>query len=97
MPYVFECPQCHESNYGLRTPPTAAPDGGFTFFDDLKCSRCGVTGLYWVANDRAAQSLGRRQPPVPRNRIAVGVRAPGEEFVETLEEPAEQAVEDTLK
>jgi hypothetical protein len=73
MPYVFECPVCRENNYGLRTPPTSAPDGSITFFNDLKCSRCGATGLYWVANDSAAQLLGRQSPPVPRNRIAVGV------------------------
>ena len=29
--------------------------------------------------------------------VAVGVRAPGEDFVETFEEPAEQAVDHALK
>ena len=33
----------------------------------------------------------------PRDGVAIGVRAPGEDFVESLEEPAEQAVEQALK
>lgn len=73
MAYYFECPQCHENNYGLRTAPTATADGRITYFDDLKCSRCGVAGLYWVANERAAEVLTRQRVPVPRNRIAVGI------------------------
>ena len=72
MPYYFECPQCHENNYGFRQAPTASPTGSISYFDDLKCARCGVAGLYWVASEPAAQVLGQQRPPVPRNRIAVG-------------------------
>ncbi len=74
MPYVFECPQCHEKNYGFQTPPTANAEGSFNYFDNLTCARCGVAGLYWVANERGAQALGQGQPPVLRNRIAIGVQ-----------------------
>ena len=33
----------------------------------------------------------------PRDGVAIGVRAPREDFVETLEEPAEQAIQHALK
>ena len=72
MAYYFVCPQCHENNYGFKQAPTATSDGRITFFDELKCTRCGVTDLTWVASDKAADILGRQQPPVPRSRIAVG-------------------------
>jgi hypothetical protein len=75
VPYYFVCPQCNENNYGMRAAPTASANGtsyAYNFYQDLKCSRCGASGLYWVLTDRAAQALAKGPPAIPRNRIAVG-------------------------
>jgi hypothetical protein len=72
MAYYFQCPVCHENNYGLKQAPTAGPGGSYNYYSNLKCSRCGASGLYWVLTETAAQDLSKGPPVVPRNRVAVG-------------------------
>src|SRR5215467_15115074 len=68
MAIYFICPACKQNNYGVSNPPTSLAD----FCQDLRCNRCGVTGIYWVKTQDDAKEV-EEQLGINPNRIAVGV------------------------
>jgi hypothetical protein len=57
VPYYFTCPKCNERNYGFEKAPITKPDNDYTYFSDLTCMRCGVSGIFWVNLQSEAADL----------------------------------------
>jgi hypothetical protein len=62
MPYHFVCPSCKQNNYGYQNAPPAGK-----YIPNLKCIRCGVSGIAWVAAGESTD--GTSAPP---EKVAVG-------------------------